>query len=81
MAETVVDRDIKDKMHVGEEARVIAEKVRVATTGSPFVSLRVIILLVAIAIGATLAPQPFAALAAVATVLLAFDIGRGRRNG
>ena len=75
MATTTPD-ETTGRTHVGEEARRIVESMRVAVTGSPFVKLRMLVLLV-LAIGCvTLAPTPLNVIGVTAMALLTFEMAR-----
>lgn len=75
MATTTGD-ETTGRTHVGEAAREALESLRVAVTGSPFVSLRSVLLLMVAAAFVTLGDQPFAALGAASMVWIAYDFGR-----
>ena len=80
MAETTSENpDLKGRMHVGEDARQFIETARTTVTGSPFVSVRTLVLLSLVAVGVLYAPMPYALIAGIALILLTFDIGRARR--
>jgi hypothetical protein len=78
---TTVDETGQDpeRMHVGDRARVVVERMRPAVTGSPYLPMRVFVLLVLLSAAVAFAPLPISAMGVVAVVLLALDIGRHRR--
>ena len=75
MATTSGDEN-EGRMHVGEAARELVENMRVVVTGSAFVSLRSLLLLITAGVCMSVAPFPAATIGFAAICLLAFEWGR-----
>lgn len=73
---TTPENETDSRTHVGEQARQIVESMRVAVTGSPFVSFRLIGLLLLVAGCLAFAPFPFDVVGIIALTLVVFEVGR-----
>lgn len=78
MATTTDNDSTRHRQHFGEDARRIAESLRVTTTGSPLVPLRTLVLLGVAGACVSVAVFPANLIGVVVLVLIAFDAGRRR---